>query len=179
MLIWRATDHIFTLFQTVLSQKHIIACHNIYSPALLKMGSIVFFSFLLKDKRQRKKWWIYYQEADGDSTRNQRFVNCTVCWDQSKRVQHAPICRSTSAEGLAEVHRTLIPVWCLEAQLHILWRGAGGRGQGVAEQLARRIQHCKPSKRPHSQWKVSQTMVVPLCYMMYIKGCDIWTAVVL
>lgn len=31
MLVWQAADHIFIPFEAVLSQKHIITCHYIYS----------------------------------------------------------------------------------------------------------------------------------------------------
>lgn len=43
MLDQLAADHIFIHFQTALSQKHIITCHNIYNPALVKNGQYSFF----------------------------------------------------------------------------------------------------------------------------------------
>lgn len=46
MLIWETADHILIHFQTVLSQKHIITCQNIYSETLMKKGRYRVFFFL-------------------------------------------------------------------------------------------------------------------------------------
>lgn len=157
MLIWETADHILIDFQTVLSQKHIITCQSIYNAALVKNEQYSFFfsffsSNLAEGWETVGKWWIYYREAYRDSTRNQFFVNYTVCGHQSKHVQHGPICRSTSAEGLAEVHRVLIPLRCLEAGLRTRVWGE----QGVAGRLAMHIQRHSwwmwIFPKPHSDW---------------------------
>lgn len=50
MFVWWAADHIFIHFQTVLSQKHIITCHNIHSPALVKNRPYRFFFLNLAER---------------------------------------------------------------------------------------------------------------------------------
>ena len=104
-LVCWAADNIFIHFQTVLSQKHIITCHNIYSPALVKYGQYrVFFSISLKDEKQQKN--------GGSITQRQR------------QYQKPPLCKLHSLPRSKQTHST-----CSRLPLHIRW-GPGRRSQG-------------------------------------------------
>lgn len=126
-----------------------MTCHNIYCPKNL-------FQMFLKGKKQ----W----ENCESIARQRQYQKPTFCklytLLRSKQTHsHGPICCSTFAEGLAEVHRAIMLLQCLEARL-----GAPGGRRGVAKCLARQINHCSLRMDVNfpKRMKLSKPIVVPL-----------------